>query len=443
VSDALQAAVDAAVARFTARNPTSLARDRQRARAMPGGNTRTVLHLTPFPLTIARGEGARLTDVDDHVYVDFLGEFTAGLYGHSNPIILGAVREALADGIVLGAPNEYEAGLAQAVVDRFPSIELVRFCNSGTEANLLSISLARAATGRSKVMVFEGGYHGGVFLFATPNGSPLNAPFPYVVAPFNDAAAARRLIAEHGDDLACVVVEPLQGSAGCIPGDAAFLTALREGCDATGAVLVFDEVMTSRLSPGGLQLALGITPDLTSLGKYLGGGLTFGAFGGRRDLMERFDPSRPDALAHAGTFNNNVLTMAAGLAGLTQVYSAPVAERLNASGDALRERLTTVGATQGVPFQATGLGSMIGLHFGTGEIRRSADAGRLGAPTLERLRALLHLEMLERGYSYGRRGFLALSLPLTEEDHDGFVAAITAVLARHADLLRTVASASP
>ncbi len=435
----LAEAAAAARERFVAANPESLRQHEQRARAMPGGNTRTVIHLDPFPLTIVRGSGARLTDVDGHERVDFLGEFTAGLYGHSHPIIRGAIGEALADGLVFGAPNEYEGGLAQAIVDRFPSIDLVRFTNSGTEANLLAVSLARAATGRAKVLVFEGGYHGSVFLFPTPGGAPLNAPFPYVVAPYNDAEGAARMIAEHADDLACVVVEPLQGSAGAIPGEQGFLEALRTACDAAGAILIFDEVMTSRLSTGGLQQLTGVLPDLTTLGKYLGGGLSFGAFGGRRDLLERFDPSRPGALAHAGTFNNDVLTMAAGLAGLTQIYTPAAAERLNAGGDVLRERLTAAGRELGVPFHATGRGSLIGLQFGTGPIRRSADIARVPADVLADCRALLHLELLEQGFSCARRGFLALSLPLTDDDHDGFVGAVSTTLARHASAFAAAA----
>src|SRR5690242_8304647 len=173
---------------------------------MPGGNTRTVIHLDPFPLTIVRGEGARLVDADGHVYLDFLGEYTAGLYGHSHPVIVEAIREALADGTVLGAPNRHELELARAVCERFPSIELVRFCNSGTEANLLALSLARVVTGKPAVMVFEGGYHGSVFFFATAGGSPMNAPFPFVVARYNDAEAAARLVAERADEVAAVIV---------------------------------------------------------------------------------------------------------------------------------------------------------------------------------------------------------------------------------------------
>jgi glutamate-1-semialdehyde 2,1-aminomutase len=203
-------------------------------------------------------------------------------------------------------------------------------------------------------------------------------------------------------------------------------------------LLIFDEVMTSRLSPGGLQLATGVTPDLTSLGKYVGGGLTFGAFGGRSDLMELFDPTRADALPHAGTFNNNVLTMAAGLAGLTQIYTPAAAEALNASGDRLRERLTAAGAARDLPFFASGRGSMVGLHFGRPPLRSVADI--TGDPkVLAGLRELLHLHCLEHGCSYGRRGFMALSLPLTEEDHDKLVQAVEGFLDERGDLVRLAA----
>jgi glutamate-1-semialdehyde 2,1-aminomutase len=389
---------------------------------MPGGNTRTVVHIDPFPLTIVRGEGARLIDADGHEYVDFLGEYTAGLYGHSHPAIVGAIRDALADGIALGAPNRYEGELAAEICARFPSVELVRFCNSGTEANLLAISLARIATGKPAVMVFAGGYHGGVFFFETADGSPINAPFPFVVADFNDADGAVRLLSERADDLAAVVVEPVQGSGGVIPGERAFLEALREASAAKGVLLVFDEVMTSRLSAGGMQQVLGISPDLTTFGKYLGGGLAFGAFGGRADLIARFDPTRSDALPHAGTFNNAVLTMAAGVAGL-RVYGEAEAAQLNALGDRLRDRLNGFSTANELEFCATGYGSMIGFHFAPGPIRRRSDV-----PADAGLRTLLHLSLLERGYSYGRRGFVALSLPLDEDDVDGFAAAVEEVL---------------
>jgi glutamate-1-semialdehyde 2,1-aminomutase len=316
----------------------------------------------------------------------------------------------------LGAPNRYEGALAEAICARFPAVELVRFCNSGTEANLLALSLARAVTGRSRVLVFAGAYHGGILTFS--HGiSPLNPPFEWVVGEYNNAASSARLIEQHAHELAAVIVEPLQGAAGVIPGDPNFLRTLRDATAANDVLLVFDEVMTSRLSTGGMQKLLEIRPDLTTLAKFVGGGLSFGAFGGRADLMSRFDPSRPDAFQHGGTFNNDVLTMAAGAAGLTRVLTADEIARLNRLGDRLRDRLCSAG-TERVPLHATGHGSLVGIHFTDGPVRSEADV-----PDAPELRALLHLHMLERGFSYGRRGFIALSLPLGEAEIDAFAAA--------------------
>ncbi|MDP9261121.1 MAG: aminotransferase class III-fold pyridoxal phosphate-dependent enzyme, partial [Actinomycetota bacterium] len=381
-------------------------------------NTRTTIHQPPFPLTIVRGEGARITDADGHEYVDFLGEYTAGLYGHSHPVIIDAIRQALTDGIVLGAPNRYETALAEAVCERFPAIDLVRFCNSGTEANLLALALSRAVTGRSGVLVFAGAYHGGILVFAH-GVSPLNPPFQWIVGEYNDAVGAARLIGEHAHELAAVIVEPVQGAAGVILGEPDFLRALRETTAAHGVLLIFDEVMTSRLSAGGMQEHLGIGPDLTTLAKFVGGGLSFGALGGRADLMSRFDPSRPDALQHGGTFNNDVLTMAAGAAGLTQVLTDAEITRLNGLGDRLRDRLNAVASERGLEFCATGYGSLVGVHFTRGAVRNEDHV-----PASTELRGLLHLHLLERGFSFGRRGFIALSLPLDEPEIDRFAAAV-------------------
>jgi glutamate-1-semialdehyde 2,1-aminomutase len=417
------ARLDAAEARYAAANPESFRLHKERARFMPGGNTRTTIHQPPFPLTIVRGQGARLIDADGHEYVDFLGEYTAGLFGHSNPVIVDAIRDALSDGFVLGAPNRFEGVLAEAICTRFASIELVRFCNSGTEANLLALSLCRAVTERPGVLVFAGAYHGGILLFAR-GVSPLNPPFAWVVGEYNDAVAAGRLIEQHAHELAAVIVEPLQGAAGVIPGDSTFLHTLRQATDAHDVLLVFDEVMTSRLSRGGMQQLLGIEPDLTTLAKFVGGGLSFGAFGGRAELMRRFDPSQPDALQHGGTFNNDVLTMAAGAAGLTQVLTDAEIKRLNALGDRLRDRLNAFSAERELQFCATGYGSLVGLHFTSGPLRNEGDV-----PEALELRGLLHLHMLERGFSYGRRGFIALSLPLRDAEIDSFATAVEEFLA--------------
>src|ERR1700737_895508 len=332
----LKAALAEAEEHYRARSPKSLAQHRAACAALPGGNTRSAIHVDPFPLTMARGEGARLWGLDRHEYVDFLSEFTAGIYGHSPPVIRQAITAALEGGLNFGAHNATEAQFAAAIGARFPSIDLVRFTNSGTEANLMAVSAARAITGRPKILVFNGGDHGGVLYFRG-RGRALNAPFEYLLGKSNDLAAVVELVEPPRNELAAILIEPMQGTTGCIPADRSFLAGLRAMADETGALLIFDEVMTSRLAPGGLQEAHGVLPDLTTLGKYVGGGMSFGAFGGRADLMERFDPRRADAFQHAGTFTNNVLTMNAGLVGMTEIYTRDRAVTLNASGDCLRE----------------------------------------------------------------------------------------------------------
>ncbi|MBN9508785.1 MAG: aminotransferase class III-fold pyridoxal phosphate-dependent enzyme [Alphaproteobacteria bacterium] len=426
-TSALSDALAEARARYVARNPLSRAQHERAADVMPGGNTRTVLFHDPFPLTIARGEGCRLWDADGHTYIDLLGEFTAGIYGHSHPAIRAAIVGALDRGLNLAGHTAMEAELARLVCDRFASIELVRFTNSGTEANLMALALAVAATGRRKIMVFSGAYHGGLLTF--PGGrSPVNVPHDFVVAPYNDAEGAVQLIT---DDLAAILVEPMMGSAGCIPGDPAFLAALREAASRVGALLIFDEVMTSRLAPGGRQQSLGIAPDLTTLGKYVGGGMSFGAFGGRRDLMSRFDPRTPNALPHAGTFNNNVLTMAAGVAGLTQAYTPEAAIALNARGDALRERLNARCRGSGAKFSFTGVGSMLCAHATDAPIHGPADV-----PADTRRRDLFFFDMLERGIYLARRGFIALALPVGDAEIEQFEGAVAAFLDTHRAVLR-------
>ena len=418
----LDTALTEARERYVAQRPVGAAMHAEAREVMPGGNTRTVLYHPPFPMRISRGHAQRVVDVDGHEYVDMLGEYTAGLYGHSQKVILDAVRAALDNGISLAGHNVYEARLAREIVDRFPALELVRFTNSGTEANLMAIALARVVTGRPGIAVMRGGYHGGLLYFGG-GGSPVNAPYEAIVLDYNDVEGARASIREHADRLAAVVVEPVLGSGGVIPATREFLQALQEEARAHGVLLILDEVMTSRLSPSGAASLFGLTPDLLTLGKYLGGGLSFGAFGGRADLMGRFDPSQPGALPHAGTFNNNVLSMAAGLAGLTQVLDDARLEALNARGDRLREQLNAVMAPHG--WVATGMGSMVGFHPVSGPVRSLADL----ADADDRRRELLFLDLLERGFYVAPRGFIALSIEVTDDDVDEFVAAVAEALA--------------
>ena len=414
----IDAALNDAKEAYVARHPKSFARYIEAVSVMPGGNTRTVLHYAPFPLAMEKAAGCRLWDLDGHEYIDFLGEYTAGIFGHSHPEIRAALDRALDGGINYGASNIVEARFARAVCERF-GLERVRFTNSGTEANLLAISVARIFTRRSKVMVFDGGYHGAVLGFSG-GGSPVNAPFDYMVAPYNDIEAARTLIHRNASDLAVAILEPMLGSGGCIPATPDFLHMIRAETQAAGALMILDEVMTSRLSPGGLQAVRGITPDLTTLGKYIGGGMSFGAFGGRGDIMDLFDPRRPDALPHAGTFNNNVLTMNAGMTGLTEIYTPEAARALNARGDALRDRLNGLCRAANAPLQFTGIGSMLAVHTTRDPIATPADA----AKSDPKLKELFFFDMLSQGIWLARRGMMTLCLPAGDEEYDRLASAV-------------------
>jgi glutamate-1-semialdehyde 2,1-aminomutase len=415
---------------YVARRPKSKAQHEAARAVMPGGNTRTVLFYGPFPICAVKGEGGWLTDIDGHRYLNLLGEYTAGIYGHSHPVIRAAIDAALDNGINYGAHNRMEAELAAIVCARFPAIELVRFTNSGTEANLMALSTARHATGRAKIMVFKGGYHGGLLYFGG-GGVPINAPFPFVLARYNDIEGTRAMIGREAADLAATLVEPMMGSAGCIPAERGFLAMLREETARAGTVLIFDEVMTSRFSAGGAQQLDAITPDMTTLGKYIGGGMSFGAFGGRRDLMAIYDPTAAGAMPHAGTFNNNVLSMAAGIAGMAKVFTPDAAAALHERGEALRARLNAIFKDAGVMLQMTGRSSLMTLHAVTGPVRSVDDLARANDAAKE----LVFLDLLERGYYMARRGFIALSLMVSDADLDGFVAAVEDIVAERADVL--------
>ena len=429
-STALDSALAGAVERYRTRHPASARQLDQAAEVLPGGNTRSVLFQSPFPLVMVRGEACWLWDADGHRLLDALGEFTAGLYGHSAAPIRSAIVAALDGGIGLSSHTLREVELARELSTRFTSMELLRFTNSGTEANLLALATAIAHTGRHKVLVFEGAYHGGVLAFGGTAGA-VNVPHQWLLAPYNDLEAVQAQVARDGADLAAILVEPMLGSGGCIPGAAEFLHGLRRLADDSGALLIFDEVMTSRLALGGRQSQLGIAPDLTTLGKYFGGGLSFGAFGGRRDIMQRYDPRRADALGHAGTFNNNVLSMAAGLAGLRELWTPAAVAPLNRRGDRLRERCNALFAARGLDLQATGLGSLMTLHPTRRTLRSAADlAGCDG-----RVRDLLYFALLERGVFIARRGMTALSLPFGDAEAETFGAALDDALAAHADVL--------
>jgi glutamate-1-semialdehyde 2,1-aminomutase len=263
-------------------------------------------------------------------------------------------------------------------------------------------------------------------------GLPINVPHQWIVGTYNDLADTERLIRQHGAGLAAILVEPMLGSGGCVPADPAFLTMLREAADDTGAVLIFDEVMTSRMSAGGMQQRLGITPDLTTLGKYVGGGMTFGAFGGRQELMSRYDSRRSDSIPHAGTFNNNVLSMAAGHAGLSRLFTAEVSDALFQRGERLRHDLNALSVEAGATLCWTGLGSLLTAHFQSRPIRAARDIQRQAE-----LRELFHLDLLDRGCYLARRGMVALSLEIGDDECRSFRTAVEEFLTLRRPLLET------
>ena len=429
-TNSLDTELDLARDRYIRNRPESAAAFKLSANFMPGGNTRTVLFHSPFPLRIVSGAGCRVTDADGLEYVNLLGEYTAGLFGHNDPVMRKAIDDALDQGLNLSGHNPDEIKLAELVCARFPSIDKVRFTNSGTEANLLAISSACYLTKRKKVLVFDGGYHGGLLYFKD-GGMPINAPFEYVVASFNDLTSTAELIQKHADDIACILVEPMQGASGCIPASKAFLKLLREQSNKIGAILIFDEVMTSRLSNQGAQGLFNVIPDMTTLGKYIGGGMSFGAFGGSEAIMQIFDPRRSDAIPHAGTFNNNTLTMAAGVAAMGKVLTDELLDQLNHRGDQLRIELNKIAREHGTCIQFTGLGSLLGLHTTSSPIHSTADLK--GAD--DRIMELIFLDLLEQGYYIARRGFIALMLPIGDAEIEGFKSAFSAVVKARGELL--------
>ncbi|KAM5342006.1 hypothetical protein ACJ41O_015037 [Fusarium nematophilum] len=414
---ALQGHLDALVTDFITQNPGSQAAVEKARKGIPGGTTRSVLESDPFPLVVKSGKAATLTSVDGKTYTDFQSDFTAGLFGHSHPDLQEAITKTAHSGFSLGATTEFEGQLSEHLKERFSSIDQVRFCNSGTEANMYAVAAALAYTGRTKVLVFDHAYHGGTLSFGDkPN--LLNAPHDFVVGTYNDVSKTRAVLS---GQIGVIIAEPMQSAGGMRAASKGFLEFLRESANVLGAVLIFDEVVTSRLDYHGIQGATGVFPDMTTLGKYIGGGLPFGAFGGKAAIMAQFDMKSDAAkkLSHSGTFNNNIFTMSAAVAA-SRLTTKEAIERINAFGDKARQGIATAVAAskKSVRIVPLGVGSCVGIHF--------AD------PVGDTLRSLLFFHLLSRGLLIGRRGFLALNFAHSEEDIDAFLLAFEEFLQLYA-----------
>lgn len=426
------------------------AKDRPRSKALhkeacmylPGGDTRTATFFLPFPNFIERGEGAYMYDVDGHKLLDFQNNYTSLIHGHGHRETVEAVSKQIALGSAYTAPFEKQIELSKLITSRFPSIDLVRYTNSGTEANMHALRISRAYTGKSKIIKTEGGYHGTTDVFEAsvdPNikkagtldqikvipesrGVSANALKDVLVVPFNDIERTRKMILEHHEEVACLIIEPIMGSAGQITPTLEYLQFLREITTEYNIVLIFDEVVTGRLSLGGAQKHYGVTPDITTLGKIIGGGTPVGAFGGKREIMEMYDP-RQKKMYHSGTFNGNAVTMAAGLATM-KAYDQEKVDYINGLGTKFKNGVLDIYKRLGLNMQISGEGSIYNTLFTDKPVHNYRDV----AMAHEELNRVLYMALLTKGVFNAERGMFCMSTAMTEADIDFGLGAVEEAL---------------
>ena len=403
---------------------------------MPGGvnsPVRAFKSVGGEPFFTRRAEGAYLFDADGNRYIDYVGSWGPMIVGHNHPKVLDAVIATARDGLSFGTPNPLEVTMAETIARLVPSCEMVRMVNSGTEATLSAIRLARGATGRARIVKFEGCYHGHGDSFLVKAGSgaltfgvPTSPGVPKALAdltltlPYNDIKAAQDLFDEHGDDIAALIIEPVVGNANCLPPRDGFLQALRELCTQHGALLIFDEVMTGfRVALGGAQTRYGVKPDLSTFGKVIGGGMPVGAYGGRRELMQQIAPAGP--IYQAGTLSGNPVAMAAGLAMLELIQAPGFYTMLEAKTNALCDGLETAARDAGVAFSTQRVGGMFGLFFSAEKVDTYAQA--IACDTVK-FNRFFHA-MLERGVFLAPSAFEAgfMSAAHAQTDIDATIAA--------------------
>jgi glutamate-1-semialdehyde 2,1-aminomutase len=401
-------------------------------RVLPAGDTRSVTYYPPYPLALARGEGCQVWDVDGNRFIDLLNNYTSLVHGHAHPQIAAALIEQVPLGTAFPAPSAGQAELAERIVERVKSVQQLRFTNSGSEAVMQAVKVARAHTGRVEVVKAIGGYHGCweqvPMTWAAGAGDVPEFVHEIVhMVPFNDLDALEQLMSERGERIAALLFEPVLGE-GVIPGDPAFFALARQLADRYGSLLITDEVVSFRLAWGGYQSVLGVEPDLTTFGKIIGGGLPVGAVGGREDVMRHFAPDRSPFVAHSGTFNGNPLTVAAGCASL-DLLTADEIDRINALGERLSVELHRLLNGHGLTGPVTVCGSLIHLHLEAADEIRTFDDVNLASEQLARL----HLACLDEGVYYAPRGVMNISTVLGEESFSEAVASFERAISRVAE----------
>jgi glutamate-1-semialdehyde 2,1-aminomutase len=400
---------------YLARTPRSRELFERATLSLPGGSTRTTVYTAPYPPYVDSGAGLRIRDVDGNVYRDFLGNYTSLILGHAHPAVVAAVEAQVRRGSAFAAPTETEVELAEEIRRRVPSIERLRFTSSGTEATMFAIRAARAFTGRSLVAKFDHSYHGthdGVMTGTA--GVPEVMSGLVVELPWGDADGMEAALRGREADLAAIIIEPVQGAGGVRTPEAGFLPFLRSFTERHGALLIFDEIISFRVAPGGAQERFGVRPDLTSLGKIIGGGYPLAAFGGRADVMTIFDARRPGAVSHGGTFNGSPVAAAAGLATLRELTPDAYA-RLDALGERLGAAIAAEIEREGVDVRVSVVGSLFQVFRGAGVT--AFATGVAGGPTL-------FLGLLLEGFYLAPRGMGAIPAIATEADVDELAAAI-------------------
>jgi glutamate-1-semialdehyde 2,1-aminomutase len=424
--------INATVADYKGRTQASQAAYGQARDVIGGGETRSVSYVNPYPLAIDTGSGAYIRDLDTNEYIDFISNYTSLIHGHANPAILSAIQAALTKVTAVPAGIAEQAELAGMLCARVPSVDNVRFCNSGTEATMFAVRAARAYTGKDGVIKMLGGYHGTTDIFeysVSPSlkqcevssfapipesaGISVNAGKDLFVAPFNDPDSVEAILREHSNQISCIITEPFLGAGGVIPAKPGYLKALRDLADRYNVLLIVDEVQGLRLSEGGAQKKYGVNADLSAFGKVIGGGLPVGAFGGREDIMAVFDPRKDGHLAQSGTFNGNRITMAAGVASLCLLDQQSI-DRIDSYGEKLQEGMRKIIEKHHAPMVTTREGSLLNIHFLEEEpfdyVSSISDIDAFMYP--------FYLMMLNAGIFCAPRGLFVVSTVMTQKEID-------------------------